>query len=58
VWWPANISEIEPWIAIIVFDGHEHVEHVAVGLVRGRVGQPLVHDFLHQRNEFDARLIA
>ena len=48
----------EPGVALLVLDRHQHVEHVAVALVLGRVGDPPVHDLLNQRNEFHASLVA
>lgn len=55
---PGDLVGGEPRLAVLVLDRHQHVEHIAVGLVLGRVGQPLVHDLLHQRNEFHPRLVA
>ena len=48
----------EAQVAVLVLDGHQNVEHVAVGFVLGRIGNPLVHDFLDQRHEADAGLVA
>ena len=45
-------------LPVLVLDRDEHVEHVAVALVLGRVGDPVVHDLLHQRNEAQPRLVA
>ena len=47
----------EPRSAILVLDRHQHIEHVAIRLVGGRVGDPQIHDFLNYRNEFQARLV-
>jgi len=64
VWCPANINEMnmpvtssaeKPRRAVLVLDGDQHVEHVAVGLVLRRIRQPSVHDLLHQRDEFSTR---
>ncbi len=48
----------EARIALVVLDRDQHVEQVAILLVLGRIGDAAVHDLLHQRNEFDARLVA
>ena len=36
---------------------HQHVEHVAVALVRRRVGDSLIHDLLHDRHQLDAGFV-
>ena len=38
----------EPEIAVVAGDRHQHVEHVALALVLRRVGDPAVHDLLHE----------
>jgi hypothetical protein len=38
--------------------GDQHVEHVALALVRRRLGDPVVHDLLHQLDEAQPRLVA
>ena len=48
----------EPRVAVLVLDRHQHIEHVAVALVGGRVGDSPVHDLLHQRHEPNPRLVA
>ena len=48
----------EAGVALVVLDRDQHVEQVAILLVLGRVGDAAVHDLLHQRNEFHARLVA
>ena len=55
---PGDLVGREAGIAVLVLDRDQHVEHVAVALVLGRVGDAPVHDLLNQRNQFHARLVA
>ena len=55
---PGDLVGREARIALLVLDGHQHVEHVAVGLVLRRVGQSLIHDLLNQRNQFHPGFVA
>ena len=45
-------------VAVLVLDRDQYVEHVAVALVLGRVGNAPVHDLLNQCNKFHACLVA
>ena len=55
---PVTSLAVKRGIAVVVLDRDQHVEQVAILLALGRVGDAAVHDLLHQRNEFDARLVA
>ena len=48
----------ESRVALIVADGDQDVEHVAVALVPGRVGDPVVHDLLYQLDQPEPRFVA
>ena len=45
-------------VAVLVLDRDEHVEHVPVVLVGGRVGDAAVHDLLHQRHQAFSGFVA
>ena len=47
----------EPEIAVVAGDRHQYVEHVPVGLVFGRVGDPAFHDLAHQSDQTFAGLV-
>ncbi len=48
----------EPFLAVLVLDGDEDVEHVAVLLALRRVRDASVHDLLHECHESVAGLVA
>ena len=48
----------ESQVAVVTGDRHQHVEHVSVGLVGGRVGDPAVHDLGNQSDQTLAGLVA
>ena len=45
-------------VALLVTDGDQDVEHVAIALVLRRVGDPVVHDILDQLHQPEPRLVA